>query len=103
MNLTRLKLEAYHYEALAGKDAYFEALTGEVENYEILSGGGEVTCYETLASEDNNCIAPAVKDGQQFVTTEGFEEDQLGQQSQVQQKEPHARHVRPKYPQHGQS
>ena len=54
-----------------------EALAGEVENYEILSDEGEVTCYETLASEDNNCIAPAVKDGQQFVTTEGFEEDNL--------------------------
>ena len=47
------KVRADHYEALTGEDAHSEALAGEDDHSEALT----------------------VKDGQQFVTTEGFEEN----------------------------
>ena len=46
-------VRADHYEALTGEDAHSEALAGEDDHSEALT----------------------VKDGQQFVTTEGFEEN----------------------------
>ena len=71
------KVRADHYETLTGKDAHSEALAGEEDDYKVLTGGGKVACSVTFAGEDDNSEAPTVKDGQQFVYMEGFEEDSL--------------------------
>ena len=70
------KISADHHEALTGKDAHSEALAGEEDDYEALTEKFAVSEMRILFGNDR------VKDGQQFVTLEGFEEDNLGSKVQ---------------------
>ena len=59
-----------NYDVHAVRADHYEAPTGEDSHYEALAG------------EDDHSEALTVKDGQQFVTIEGFKEDNLGSKFQ---------------------
>ena len=70
------KVRADHYEALTGEDAHSEALAGEQDDHEALTEKFAVSETRILFGNDG------IKDGQQFVNTEGFKEDNLGSKVQ---------------------
>ena len=64
-----------YYQALTGGDACSEALASDDDHYEALTD--EDSYSEALVGEDDHSEALTFKDGQQFVTTERVEEDNL--------------------------